>query len=69
MTFETMNTLIYLLIPIALINFVVVIICVIDLMKADRKVKGDNKVIWLLVILLVNFFGWIIYLVYGREND
>jgi hypothetical protein len=56
------------IIPLALIDLGMVIYSIVDLYKADRRVKGGNKLIWLLVILLVSTFGWLAYLLFGREE-
>ncbi len=56
------------IIPLALIDLGMVIYCIVDLFKPDRRVKGNNKLIWLLVILLVSTLGWLIYLLAGREE-
>lgn len=57
------------IIPLVLIDLAMVIYSIVDLFKADRRVKGDNKLVWLLVILLVNTFGWLVYLLFGREES
>ena len=41
---------------------------IIDLFRAGRAVKGGNKVVWLLVILLVNPWGVLLYFWLGREE-
>ncbi|HEU5438343.1 MAG TPA: PLDc N-terminal domain-containing protein [Ktedonobacterales bacterium] len=56
------------LIPLVLIDLGMVIYCVVDLYRPDRRVRGGNKLVWLLVILLVSTFGWVIYLLVGREE-
>ena len=56
------------IIPLALIDLAMVIYSILDLFKSDRRVKGGNKLIWLLVILLVSTFGWLAYLLFGREE-
>ena len=56
------------IIPLALTDLAMVIYSIVDLFKPDRRVKGDNKLIWLLVILLVSTFGWLAYLLFGREE-
>src|SRR5436309_1935022 len=45
------------------------LVAIIDLLKADRVVKGGSKVLWLLIILLVNPWGALIYLLFGREDQ
>src|SRR4051794_23708219 len=41
---------------------------IIDLFQADRMVKGGLKPLWLLVILLVNPWGALIYFWLGRDE-
>ena len=62
------TTLLLALIPLVLLDLGMVIFCIIDLYKPDRRVRGGNKLVWLLVILLVSTLGWIIYLLAGREE-
>lgn len=56
------------IIPLVLIDLGMVIYCIVDLFKPDRRVRGNNKLVWLLVILLVSTLGWLIYLLAGREE-
>ena len=56
------------IIPLVLIDLGMVIYSIVDLFKADRRVKGGNKLVWLLIILLVSTFGWLAYLLFGREE-
>lgn len=56
-----------LLIPVMLIQLALVIIALIDLWK--REATRGPKWVWLLVILLINFIGPIIYFVAGREDE
>jgi hypothetical protein len=62
------STLLLALIPLVLLDLGMVIFCIVDLYKPDRRVRGGNKLVWLLVILLVSTLGWIIYLLAGREE-
>lgn len=61
-------TLLLALLPLVLIDLGVVIYCVVDLFRPDRRVRGGNKIVWLLIILLVSTFGWVAYLLVGRED-
>lgn len=56
-----------LIIPIFLIDLFFKIYVIIDILKEDRMVKGGNKIIWIVVSVLVNF-GWIIYLIFGKDE-
>jgi hypothetical protein len=56
------------IIPFVLIDLGLIIYALIDLFQKDRQVKGNNKLIWALVILFISTFGSIIYLFFGRED-
>ncbi len=62
------SKLLLLLLPIAIINYGIAIYCIVDILKEERIVKGGNKIVWILVVALINFFGWVIYLLIGREE-
>lgn len=64
---ESIQEALPLLIPIILIDLGFRIFAIVDIIKEDRRVKGDNKIIWLLVIALINF-GWVIYFFFGRDE-
>ena len=51
---------------ILLIGIAPTIIALIDILKSEFK--GNNKLIWVLVVLLFNFFGAIIYFLIGKEQ-
>lgn len=52
--------------PFMVLEFALKIFCLISLRK--DKVKHLPKIGWVLVILLVNTFGPIAYLIFGREK-
>jgi hypothetical protein len=56
-----------LLIPVFLIEVGLLVWAVVDVARRER-VRGGNKVVWILVIVLVNIIGPIIYLIFGREE-
>ncbi len=58
---------ILLLIPLLLIDFGFKIYSIVDIIGEDRKVKGGNKIVWLLLIVLV-YFGWVFYLLFGKDE-
>jgi hypothetical protein len=55
------------LIPLSIIQLALMIIALIDLFKREGM-KSNTRVIWVLVIVLVNFFGPIIYFIFGRKD-
>ena len=64
---ETLIDILPLIIPIILIDIVFKIYVIIDILKVDRKVKGGNKVVWIVVSMVINF-GWVIYLIFGKDE-
>jgi hypothetical protein len=40
----------------------------VDLERSERRVRGGSKIVWALVIILVNIIGPILYFVAGREE-
>ncbi|MDO6674496.1 PLD nuclease N-terminal domain-containing protein [Tenacibaculum sp. 1_MG-2023] len=54
------------LLIVVLLGILPTIIALIDILKS--KFKGNNKIFWILVVLLANFFGVILYFLIGREQ-
>jgi hypothetical protein len=63
-----MDALIGLIIPILILQFTLLGFGLYDLTRPDRRVRGDNKLIWALVIIFVSLFGPLIYFMIGRED-
>lgn len=55
-------------IPLAIAELALVIYCLIDLFRADRRVRGDSKLLWALIVLLVGTLGPLAYLFFGRKD-
>jgi len=55
-----------LLIPVVILEFGLMIAALVDLIKRE-KTKGP-KWVWVLVIVLVNLFGPIVYFLVGRDE-
>ncbi len=58
-----------LLAPIAVIQLGLMIAALVDLERGERRVRGGNKIVWALVIVVVNVIGPILYFVAGREES
>ncbi len=56
------------LIPLIILQLALMIVAIIDLVRREH-VTGNNKVVWIIVIVLVNIIGPIIYLVAGRKES
>lgn len=58
-----------LLLPIIILELILVIVAITDLVRREKEnVVGNNKIIWILIIVLINTIGPIIYLVFGRKK-
>ena len=64
---ETIKEILPFLIPVLVLELALLIIALIDLGKRE-KVRGGSKVLWAIVIVLVNIIGPVAYLIFGREE-
>ncbi len=55
--------------PIIVIQVGLLIAALIDLGREERRVRGGNKLVWVLVIVFINIVGPIVYFVAGREDE
>ena len=63
-----MDGLIALLIPLIVIQLALLVAALYDLTRPGRRVKGDNKVVWVVIIVFVQMLGPILYFLAGREE-
>ena len=63
-----LGTLVAILIPILIIQVGLLVAALYDLTRPTRRVKGDSKVVWALVIIFINVIGPILYFLVGREE-
>jgi hypothetical protein len=57
-----------LIIPLVLVELGLLGFALYDLVKR-KKVKGGNKWVWGIIIVVVNLIGPILYLILGREEE
>jgi Phospholipase_D-nuclease N-terminal len=51
-----------------LLDLIIVLYCLDDLLKPERRVAGGNKAVWA-IILIFSGVGWVAYLLFGRERS
>jgi hypothetical protein len=61
------STTLAVLVPVILLELGLLIWALYDLTRPDRRVRGDNKVIWGLVVIFVGIFGPLVYFLVGRD--
>jgi len=64
---DTFTEILPFFIPLLILQLALMIVALVDLIKRQR-VRGGNKVLWALVIVLVNIIGPVVYLIFGREE-
>lgn len=63
-----MEGLIALLIPLIVIQLALLVAALYDITRPGRRVKGDNKIVWVVIIVFVQMLGPILYFLAGREE-
>ncbi len=63
-----LGALLPLLLPLIALQVVLLVVGLYDLTRPDRRVKGDNKIVWALIIIFVSTIGPILYFLAGREE-
>jgi hypothetical protein len=62
------GTLLLLLTPLIVIQLGLIVFALHDLIQPERRVKGDSKLMWGVIICLISLIGPILYLTVGREE-
>ena len=65
----TNTQLLLLITPIVIVEIVLIVIALRDLLRPERQVRGDSKLLWGIVIVFISLLGPIIYLVAGRREE
>jgi len=55
--------------PIALIELGLIVFALRDLLRPERRVRGDSKLMWGLLIVFIGMLGPILYFIVGREPE
>jgi Phospholipase_D-nuclease N-terminal len=57
-----------LLLPVIVIEIGLVVYALRDVLRPERRVRGDSKLMWGILIVVVGMLGPILYLAVGREE-
>ena len=55
--------------PIALIELALILFALRDLLRPERRVRGDSKLMWGILIVVIGMLGPILYLAVGRREE
>jgi hypothetical protein len=58
-----------LILPIVAIQVALVIVALRDLVRPERRVRGESKLMWGIIIVLFSLLGPILYLTVGRRPE
>jgi hypothetical protein len=61
--------LILLLTPLIIVQVALIILALRDLLRPERRVRGDSKLMWGIIVVLISMVGPILYFVVGREPE
>jgi hypothetical protein len=61
--------LLLLLTPVIVIEIGLIIYALRDLLRAERTVRGESKLMWGLIIVFISLLGPILYLTVGRQEE
>jgi hypothetical protein len=64
----TLGDILPFVVPLLVLQLVLLVVALYDLTRPERRVKGDSKVVWALIIIFVNLLGPLIYFLFGRED-
>jgi hypothetical protein len=62
------SQIVLLVLPILVIQVGLMLFALWDLLRPERKVRGDSRLMWGLIIVFIGMLGPIIYLTVGREE-
>ena len=63
------TTILLLIVPVVVIQFGLLIWALYDLTRPTRRVKGESKVVWALIVIFLGIIGPILYFLIGREES
>jgi hypothetical protein len=58
-----------LIFPLIVLQIALIIFALVDLTRDGRRVRGDRKVVWALIIIFVSLFGPLLYFLVGRQES
>jgi len=63
------NQILLLVLPILIVEIALIVFALRDLLRPERRVRGDSKLLWGLLIVFIGLLGPIVYLAVGREEE
>lgn len=68
-SYINLSGILLLIIPLTLLQFGLMIAAIISIVNKDeRELRWNNKIIWILIVVLVNIIGPILYFIIGTDD-
>jgi hypothetical protein len=55
--------------PVALVELALILVALRDLLRPERHVRGDSKLMWGILIVVIGMLGPLLYLAVGRREE
>ena len=65
----TESQILLLVLPIAIIEIGLIVVALRDLLRPERRVRGDSKLMWGILVVFLGVLGPILYFIVGREPE
>lgn len=65
----TETQILLLVLPIVIVDVGLIVFALRDLLRPERRVRGESKLMWGLLIVFVGLLGPILYLTVGRQEE
>ena len=65
----TETQILLLLVPVLIVQLGLLVLALRDLLRPERRVRGDSRLMWGLIIVFVNLVGPILYFAIGRREE
>jgi hypothetical protein len=56
-------------VPIVILELALIIFALRDLLRPERRVRGDSKVMWGIIVVIFGIIGPVLYFLVGREVE
>lgn len=64
----TQTEILLLLLPLLIVQLGLIVLALRDLLRPERRVRGDSKLMWGVIIVVINLIGPILYFLVGRRE-
>ncbi len=64
----TQTEILLLLLPLLIVQLGLIVLALRDLLRPERRVRGDSKLMWGVIIVVINLIGPILYFLVGRDE-